>query len=526
MKRKHEEEQGDRQIIRLAKRRRHGGKIHLFRLSDELLLRSLSFLPFESLVKCERVCKKFRGLSRDNELWREKYFNRFVRHRARRLPGVRGMSTEEQEMTALRYSSRQAKWLEHSDAAYTYDQTDWKHLYKVKHNWNRGKARRSEVYIDSKPEPIALAKMFQGMLYTADTTHGLRVWKKGDILHVRQLSQKGAPSALAIGFDADARITRICVGYQSGAIEICSFDGSVLKLDMEYVQPGRSSVGSVAVAWPYLMLLSTSQSITLLQRTEGANGSLIKQLATLHSDAALNSATLSLRRTSKTLLAGIAYAFNRFGAGWCLGLQEIRMDLQGIIQDNRSTSSISSLTRDSFRQSKTQLFSSRSASTSSFSLHPHLMRAPNSLSYCGCYILAGLPDNTLMVYTVTSTDDDLSIDVGRRLWGHTSAISAAEVSSTGKAVSISSKSDEMRYWELEEVLTASSLKRTSTSIKSSGLGLLSEAMSRRGDGLGLTIQELQKEDQLLRRCVSFDDEQAIVVGERGQSQIISCFDFA
>jgi len=139
-------------------------------------------------------------------------------------------------------------------------------------------------------------------------------------------------------------------------------------------------------------------------------------------------------------------------------------------------------------------------------------------------VLAALPDNTLMVYTITSTDDKLEINMGRRLWGHTSAVSAAEVTSTGKALSISAKSEEMRYWELEELLTSSSQRKTSTSIKS--VNMLDDTVQKRNDGLGLAFHGLKQEDCLMRRCVSFDDEQAIVVGERGQKQIVSCFSFA
>lgn len=152
------------------------------------------------------------------------------------------------------------------------------------------------------------------------------------------------------------------------------------------------------------------------------------------------------------------------------------------------------------------------------------MRAPNSLSYSGCYILAGLSDNTLMVYTVTSTTDKLEINVGRRLWGHTSAVSAAEVTSTGKAVSISAKSDEMRYWELEDLLTGYSQQKTSTAILP--LQKLNDAIKNRGEGLGLAVKEVNRETDFIRRGISFDDEQAVVIGQRGHGQIISCFDFA
>lgn len=127
-----------------------------------------------------------------------------------------------------------------------------------------------------------------------------------------------------------------------------------------------------------------------------------------------------------------------------------------------------------------------------------------------------------MVYNVISTEQRLEISMGRRLWGHTSAVSAAEVNSTGKALSISARSDEVRYWELEDVLSSRVPKRTSTSIQT-----LTKAIEDRGDGLGLALAEMNDTSALtMRRWVSFDDEQVIVVGARDQAQFLSCYDFS
>jgi len=524
LKRKSEVEHDRRPAIRPTKRQRQGGRIHLFDLSDELLLRTLSYLHVESLAACGLVCRKLGGLASDNEIWREKYYNQFVRHRAKRLPAIRAMSTQEQENSALHYSSRRARWLDHSHLAQTGADTNWKRAYKVKYNWTRGRARTSEVPISSAATPAVLAQAHNGRLYTADQGHGLRIWKNGNVLHSCSLIQGLHPSALAI--EREEGRTQIAVGYTNGSLSVISFDGLSLREQVTAKGSPGSSIDSLSIAWPYFMTMSRSMSISLFQYSmdeEGANGSL-RCLANLHADAELAPACLSLRKTSSTLVAGIAYAFNRFNTGWCLGLQEIRMDLEGSIMDNRTTTSVSAPTRSSFAVSREPKFVTRSASTSPFGLHPQLMRAPNSLSYCGCYVLAGLSDNTLMVYTVNSTDDKLEINVGRRLWGHTSAVSAAEVTSTGKALSISANSEEMRYWELEELLSSYSQKKTSTPIQP--LNMLNQAINRRGDGLGLALQGMKHEAQLTRKCVSFDDEQAVVVGERDQRQILSCFDFA
>ncbi|KAJ1324450.1 F-box and WD-40 domain protein 7 [Microdochium nivale] len=75
---------------------------------------------------------------------------------------------------------------------------------------------------------------------------------------------------------------------------------------------------------------------------------------------------------------------------------------------------------------------------------------PTSICYTHPYLLATLPDNTLILHLCTSTSTSLSISpVGIRLWGHTSGISDAEITARGKAVSVSSRGDEIRVWELE-----------------------------------------------------------------------------
>ena len=495
-----------------SKRIRSGPRIQLLDLSDELLLKTVSYLDINDLTRCERVCSKMKGLAQDNEVWKGKYFSQFVRPRARRVPALKSMSHQEQESGALKYSSRRAKWLEHAHLVEAGSATSWKHNFKVKHNWTRGRARTSEVQVG--PTPALLAKVHRGFLYTVDSEHGLRVWKQGRIKFTFQLDDEGSASSLDVESQQDT--TWVVIGRTSGVIVTYSIEGFELNVKGRYT--AASGITSVALARPYVMSLSRTSTVNLLQ-VSAEDG--IRCLTTLHCDAELSPASLSLKKTRSSLVAGIAYAFNRFNSGWCLGLQEVRMDLKGSTVSNRSTSSISNPLRESLVQPQ---FTSRSATTSPFSLHPDLMRAPNSLSYCGCYILAGLPDNTLMVYTVSSTDDKLEINVGRRLWGHTSAVASAEVTSSGKALSISARSDEMRYWELEDLLVSTSQRKTSTSICS--LGVLNEALTRRGDGIGLAAKNVKRETDLVRRCVSFDDEQAIVVGERDHRQIISCFDFA
>jgi hypothetical protein len=74
---------------------------------------------------------------------------------------------------------------------------------------------------------------------------------------------------------------------------------------------------------------------------------------------------------------------------------------------------------------------------------------PTRLSYSHPYLLATLPDNTLALHICTTTSDTLHISDAVRLWGHTSGISDAEITPRGKAVSVSTRGEELRVWELE-----------------------------------------------------------------------------
>jgi hypothetical protein len=151
---------------------------------------------------------------------------------------------------------------------------------------------------------------------------------------------------------------------------------------------------------------------------------------------------------------------------------------------------------------------------------------PTSLSYEHPYLIGTLADNTMMSFLVTSNDDRLEISPGRRLWGHTSAVSGAEVNNRGKAVSISSRGDEVRVWELENVMTGVPAK-TSTQIRAvEALSSIAAALARRGSGLGLALQEVKRELELNRRWVGFDEHQVAVLGETADhTQIMALYDF-
>ena len=328
---------------------------------------------------------------------------------------------------------------------------------------------------------------------------------------------------------------RILIGLQDGSFKVCHLtNGHNLSLQLEHQPQQAAQINTVALAMPYAITMSTDRNIHIYHLIEERKDQHRRWsafvLTSLHADSPLQPASLGLRCTSETIIATIAYAFNRIHAGWCLGLQEIRLGTTTGILRSRLTSSMDTPLDAQYRGKARWDVTSRSAYTtpisSPFALQPYLKNAPTSLSYSHPYLLATLPDNTIMSYIVTSDENRLEINAGRRLWGHTSAVSGAEVSNRGKAVSVSAKGEEIRVWELEDAFTTSGRGRMSVQVQPQHSALdIMEAVARRGDGIGIALREMKRELSFTRRWVGFDDEQVVVMGDRSNSQIMACYDF-
>ncbi|CAK7200891.1 hypothetical protein SEUCBS139899_003590 [Sporothrix eucalyptigena] len=136
---------------------------------------------------------------------------------------------------------------------------------------------------------------------------------------------------------------------------------------------------------------------------------------------------------------------------------------------------------------------------------------PISLCYTHPYLLATMPDNTLILHLCTSNASTLAISSGIRLWGHTSGISDAEITARGKAVSVSMRGEEMRVWELEGRPAAE--RGRSVAIRPSSVDA------------GLESLPAYDWDER-RNWVGFDDEMVIVLKEaRGGRESLMVYDF-
>jgi hypothetical protein len=444
----------------------------------------------------------------------------------------------------LHYSSKLAKWLDHGHLIQRGAETDWKRQYRLRYNWWRGSCKVRELEVAEPATPPILVKFHQGIIYTLDTETGLRAWtarSQSCPLATQSLipwsSQNAVPSSL--GLDVTSDITDRCqlaVGLEDGSFHLHTFEYSLNSFRFNYSHPPSSNgtITAIAVASPYILTMSHNKILSLYQfRTSEATTAQHTMdppqlLASLKSDMAYAPLSLSIRTSSTGIVACIAYAFSRLNLGWAVGLQELRLTREGETLGSRLTST-AEVGSPSFQSIKDEHCSilARSATSQPFALHLQLMARPSSLSYSHPYLLASLPDNTLMIYLVTSDAEKLTITAGRRLWGHTSAVSGAEVSGRGKAVSVSTKGTEIRVWELEDVITSSSSRKPSIRItpEKPDLAVVAGAIAKRGDGLGLALHDMQKEFSLTRSWVGFDDEQVVVLGERCRRQILSCYDF-
>jgi len=249
-----------------------------------------------------------------------------------------------------------------------------------------------------------------------------------------------------------------------------------------------------------------------------------------------------------SILICIAYALPTYLSGWTVGIQEIRVSSDnGDLLSSRLASAIDQQYRSlMFPQS----LNAQTNTAPPFSYFGNveanqIHSKPTSLSYTHPYLLVSHPDNTLTLYLVSSTNDTLAISPGSRLWGHTSSVSGAHVGGRGKAISVSSRGDELRVWELEGGFTSAAAKRK---LQSGGLSvqIRPEAVRRRsstyiheskpeletarGSSLGLALRHgksVSEDTSMIRGWVGFDEENVVVLKEKscgGQTLVV--YDFA
>lgn len=529
-------------------------------LSDELLVRILSFMDEKTLLTISPVSRRFHRVTADSQLWRPHFYRRFILPRAHRIPGFRtGAATT---ATRLHYSRNVSIWadggfgrrgglVDPSETPVNFaDGVDWKKQYKLRHNWARGRCAVEEVYMsDSEPEATpdrgkTLVKVTEGLAVTVDPNWGLRAW---DLRTRQTIAQVGLdvdedmylqPSCLAVdGQRLDRDILDIVVGFQDGTFGVWMLDVKQKKLSRLY-RHQKSFFGelvSVAYLHPYVLTATRLGFVSLYsfdiatESAKPASSPLIESisaaakgamkidssddilpvphlLTSLKSHSTRPPLTLSIRKMAASVIASIAYTFNTVD-GWSIGIQDL--DIKPC--EGRKPEVLTS--RVAFTLPTPQRCSASSSPESS----PNRSGAPDPplgveddgptrLCYSHPYLLATMPDNTLVLHLCTSTSSTLSISAGLRLWGHTSGISDAEITPRGKAVSVSARGDEIRVWELEGRVGGSSVEVRPRQQQQDNNA--DGKLSRPSDE---SFQIARLDDK--RNCVGFDEEMVIVLKE-------------
>ncbi|KAH8716930.1 hypothetical protein GQ44DRAFT_742208 [Phaeosphaeriaceae sp. PMI808] len=541
--------------VRPTKVRRVINFDRLSKLSDELLVRILSFIPVATLLVCQRLSKRFSRLAVDSELWKAAYYRTFVLPRASRIPGIKDARSADR----LHYSSKLSKWLDDRNLVRDGVKTHWKQQYRLRHNWSQGQCAVSEIVVAERPpDPPLLVMMSNSTIFAADSISGLRAWNSKNerkMLARTSLTVAGTdtlrlPISMAIdSSELPEACNRVTLGFEDGSFSLYALQKDHPEFSCLFTHPPSINGALTAITYssPYLLTMTEDHLLSLYGFGDSVESHSALQppqlLYSLRSYAAWPPVSLSLRTTRTSMTAAIAYSLPTYLSGWTVGVQELRLSQKGELLESRLATAANehSFTLSAYRSASSP--STRSSSPfpsgsreASLTSNPSTSK-PTSMSYSHPYLLVAHPDNTLSLYLVTSTSSALSINSGSRLWGHTSSISGAHVGMRGKAVSVSRLGDELRVWDLEGGITSLMNRRRlrngdmSVRVQPSkapdDTDPVEEEISQQKTGLRLALDQGFDDTTVSRGWVGFDEQNVIVLREKSEgSQALVVYDFA
>lgn len=432
---------------------------------------------------------------------------------------------------------------------------NWKRQYHLRHNWSKGICRVTEIEFPQPPRPPLLVEFCAGFIFIADSGHGLRTWIASNPNHcVANISfprpQSECLSAVPTALSATRRPGQddieVAVGFQDGSFSVYDLDIKASQLSLRFIHAGSTSetITAMALSAPYLLTVSKHKVLSLYRIPSGPKGlnkpcvtDGTRLLASLNAENILAPMSLSIRVARSEIIASIVYSFFHIGCGWSLGIQELRLDSNGQQIGSRLATTVNSqygirpLPQGSVFHSAWD-YQAEGNGLFTMPSEPSILHQepPTSLSYCHPFLLASHPDNTLTLYLVVSTSNDLFVKSGQRLWGHTSSVATVQVSDRGKAISVSSRGDEIRVWELESVISSPVARQTAkeaSSIRLSPENGRTEWYENR-DLPAPNGTELASIDVLrpIADCVGFDDERVLLLREKEMgTPLLECYNF-
>lgn len=472
-------------------------------LSDELVLRILSFLEVSDLVICYRLSHRLQILSRDSQLWRLLYYRKFIKPRSSRM---------------LKLS----RWLQEHQSLTDGRQIDWKKRYKLSHNWSKGKCNVRKTRLPMVTSvPSLLVRMHKDLIVTAQRRRGLQVWSAAAeqvLLLSRPWEENiygnhngpifdSTPTALAVdSLEGRPDSLQIAVGFAGSIFVIYQYNTKSRTVDSVHIHsvPRKSAVTMIAMAARHVVLsyggdMELYHLDPLIQHQQSTRAqSLPRPLASLSSYTPGRPMALSIRVINARICVSVAFVLPSYYFGWVVGVQETIWRSDGTLLSCRNASS-------------------HQAGSDRDPTRPLLKDPrPTSLSYTHPYLLTAHADNTLTLFLVSSDNDELRIGEGQKLWGHASSVAGALINGRGKAISVTNKGGELRVWDLEGGGESMAMKKRllagDLSIRiaaDTSLGSEPKTVSR-GRVYSPSIQHTIRSGE----WVDFDEEKVVVLHER------------
>lgn len=452
------------------------------------------------------------------------------------------------------YSPKVSTWLDQSHLAKEGRPTNWKRQYHLKHNWSKGICRLTEIEFAQQPRPPLLVEFCADFIFTADSGHGLRAWIAGNprfcVAHIPSECSSDVPTALSATRSLDENNIEIAVGFQDKGFSVYDLDIKASKLSLHFNHTGSTSktITAMALSAPYLLTVSKYKALSLYKilsgpkgrnRSGGSDGA--RLLASLQADNIAAPMSLSIRAAQSEIIASIVYSFYHIGCGWSLGIQELRLNSNGQQIGSRLATTVDSqygirpLTHSERIFHSTWDYQAEGARRFTMPSEPFILHQepPTSLSYRHPFLLASHPDNTLTVYLVVSTSNSLFVKSGQRLWGHTSSVGTVQVNDRGKAISVSSRGDEIRVWELESVVSSPVARRKAKEASSTRLSPENARTDLHGnrDRPAPNVAErassdVSREMARIQSCIGFDEERVFLLREQEMGEaLLECYIF-